>query len=175
MERCFLLVMVLMVGGCTGDAVVSQNTSAIEWDMSKDDEILSFAKIQIKTFEQEGFSEVTEGGTDSLVSANKIRVWVNDNAAQKYKTLTEGDVFEVGSTVIRVILDDQGGTNKITAAIKAAPGKNPDANDWMFVVASPDGVVAVDESDQWQFGALPSCNFCHVNRQGTDGLFGLPE
>lgn len=174
MEKFLLLVFVLIVGGCSGDAAVSHNNSPIEWDMSKDDEVLAFAKIQLKTFEDEGFTEVTEGESDSLVSSKKIRVWVNDRATEKYKGLSEGDVFDVGSAVIRVMLDDQSQIEKITAAIKAAPGKNPDANDWMFLVATPEGVVVVDDEGQWQFGALPSCNFCHVNKLSTDGLFGLP-
>lgn len=169
-----VLVVLCLLSGCSGESVVSQNTSVIEWDLSEDDEILAYAKIQIKTYDSEGFVEVTNGETDSLVGANKIRVWASEAIADQYRALAVGDAFAAGSTVIRVIYDEASQVKKITAVVKAAPGKNPDAGDWMFIVASPDGVVNVNDNNQWQFGALVECNFCHVNRLDTDGLFGLP-
>ena len=168
------MMVIFIISGCTGKTALTQNTSPMTWDMSKEDELLAYAKIQVKTFESEGYTEVTTGETDSLVSRDKIRVWVNNDAAEKYKDLKEGDSFSVGSTVIRALYDEHSQINKITASVKAAPGQNPDASDWIFVVADADGFINIDESNQWEFGALEACNVCHINQSATDGLFGLP-
>lgn len=169
------VVLLLSLGlfGCTGGEVVSQNTSLITWDMDKKDELMAYAKIQIKTFESEGYTEVTNGETQSLVSSDKIRVWVNNAEADNYVLLKEGMQFPVGTTVIRVLYDGDSQPKKITASIKAASNQNPDASDWVFAVSEPNGVLMPDDTDGWQFGALEACNICHINQSATDGLFGL--
>ncbi|WP_156312511.1 hypothetical protein [Marinagarivorans algicola] len=172
MKKLTILLSLSLVG-CTGDRASSHNNSVITWNMDQEDELMAYTKIQIKTYENEGYTEVTSGNTHSLVTSDTIRVWVNNAAAYDYLTLHQGMHFPVGTTIIRVIYGMDNQPKKITASVKAAANQNPDASDWIFAVADIDGVFMKDNKNHWQFGALEACNACHVNRLLTDGLFGL--
>ncbi len=162
------------VSGCSGkDEIVSQNQALLKWDMSEQDELMAYAKIQMKSYQEEGFVEITNGETISLVGSDPIRVWVSKNVAENYKNLRSDYTFPIGSTVIRVLYDEESNVKKITASIKAAQDQNPDASDWVFAVADDRGVISMNDNGEWQFGPIASCNVCHVTRLSTDGLFGL--
>ncbi|WP_422380802.1 hypothetical protein [Marinicellulosiphila megalodicopiae] len=143
------------------------------WNLSQEDELLAYTKLQIKTYQGDNFKEVTNGETHSSVSNDKIRVWVTSDQAEQYKSLNSDSSFPIGSTVIRVLYNEDNEATKITATVKADKGSNPMSNDWVFAVANTQGVVEVDEHGKWQFGAIESCNMCHTHQDETDGLFGL--
>lgn len=164
----------IAVSSCSGkDEIVSQHQALLKWDMSEQDELMAYAKIQMKSYQEEGFVEVTNGEILSLVGSDPIRVWVSKGVAENYKNLRSDYSFPIGSTVIRVLYDQESNVKKITASIKAAQNQNPDASDWVFAVADARGVINMDQYGKWQFGSMESCNVCHVTRLSTDGLFGL--
>lgn len=176
------LTSIVMVGiflaGCLGNGqqgsdVITMNDMPMSWDLNQEDELLAYTKVQIKTYADEGYTEITNGGTASAVSSDPMRIWINSDQAQAYRDLNESSSFPIGTTIIRALYDSQGNVKKITAVVKGIEGANPGSNDWMFAVSDHNGVLDSNTTGQLQFGALANCNVCHIQKLDTAGLFGL--
>lgn len=171
----FSIALLSACGGDSSSITPLPVNDITEWNLAVDDELLAYTKLQVKTYQSEGFEEVTDGLTASGVSTDLMRVWINNGQAEQYKNLNTTSTFPVGTTVLRVLFDEANEVKKVTATVKASRGTNPASNDWVFAVTDSNGVVAVDDAGKLQMGALTSCNTCHTTRLDTDGLFGLPE
>lgn len=177
-SKTLILLFITALSACGAEnssTTVLPVNDVTEWNLNVDDEILAYTKLQIKTYQSEGFEEVTNGLTSSNISSNLMRVYINNNQAEQYKNLNSNSTFPVGTTILRVLFDDQNEVTKVTATVKASRGTNPASNDWVFAVTDANGVVAWDDDGKFQMGALVSCNTCHTTRLDTDGLFGLPN
>ena len=66
--------------------------------------------------------------------------------------------LNVGTVIVREVLDAQGAISSITAIAKGPPGLDPTLGDWWFAKADPSG-----------------SHSCHVPRAAEDYLFGVPR
>ena len=125
------------------------------------------------------FTEITRDAYPSVAAPGaSVREWVSPFALAAYAKISpdvtgSNVTLPEGATIVRAVLDADGGVDKLTLMAKGPPGYNPALGDWWFGVTDPDGVPL--EADAGPLlGRLPDCYTCHTPR-GADGyLFGVP-
>jgi hypothetical protein len=129
-----------------------------------------------------GFVQMNTAPYDSdLAPGSKIMCYVSKDAALAYagivpdlKTALTGE-FPVGGIVVREVSDAQGKVQKLTVMRREQRGYYPDVGDFFFGVTDTSGRPMPDANGQVQWGRLPSCAGCHIQRSGAEYLFGVRE
>ncbi len=125
------------------------------------------------------FTRVTGAPYASAAAAGTmVSEWVSTFAREAYLAISPGVVgsgatVPPGTTIVRAVLDDDGGVGKLTVMVKGPPGYNGDLGDWWFAVTDPDG-LPLDTDAGAEMGKLSACYSCHVPRSNDGYLFGVP-
>jgi hypothetical protein len=116
-----------------------------------------------------------------LAPGAKVTCYVSKDAALAYagivpdlKTALTGQ-FPVGGIVVREVIDAAGKVQKLTVMVREQRGYYPDVGDFFFGVTDLGGQPMADANGQMQWGRLPACAGCHMQRAGAEYLFGVPE
>jgi hypothetical protein len=125
------------------------------------------------------FTEITAAAYPSVAApGSTIREWVSTADLVTYEAVSPGVsgsnvVAPAGMTIVRAVLDEDGGIGKLTLMYKGPQGYNPALGDWWFGVTDPTGSpLEVDGGPE--LGLLTACYSCHVPRSSDDYLFGVP-
>jgi hypothetical protein len=96
-------------------------------------------------------------------------VYVNDAARAAFADARR-DPFPVGSIIVREKLAraDAAQAQLLAVMVKRAPGFNPEAGDWEFLIA--DGALAKVRERQKR----GSCLDCHAAQRAHDFVFSMP-
>jgi hypothetical protein len=110
--------------------------------------------------------------TDSLPSQHGIpdtvNVWVPSSAAETFRSLSDGTVFDEGTIIVKEHLDADGAFISATVMYKGPAGYAPDAGDWWFGLVNPDGSASPT-------GQPDLCIGCHTSAADTtDWVLALP-
>ena len=107
-----------------------------------------------------------------------VREWVSTSSLAAYEAISpevvgSGNTVPVGTTIVRAVLDEDGGVGELTLMFKGPPGYNSALGDWWFGVTDSNGTP--DEADGGpEYGKLEACFSCHVPRSDDGYLFGVP-
>lgn len=128
---------------------------------------------KVMQYKTRGFQQVNRISYASTLGAFEINVYVAGDAATYWRIHPETDAstpltLNVGTVIVREVLDAQGAVSSITAIAKGPPGFDPTLGDWWFAKADPSGTPS-------QIGAVTACHSCHVPRAADDYLFGVPK
>jgi hypothetical protein len=125
------------------------------------------------------FTEVTSAPYPSVAApGSMIREWVSTPALGVYEAVSPGVsgsnvIAPVGATIVRAVLGEDGGVDKLTLMYKGPAGYNPALGDWWFGVTDPSG-TPLESDGGAEVGLLSTCYSCHVPRSTDDYLFGVP-
>jgi hypothetical protein len=125
------------------------------------------------------FKQITAEPYESAAAADTmISEWVSTSAWYQYIAISP-DVtgsqvtLPAGTTIVRAVLDSDGGVGKLTLMFKGPPGYNPALGDWWFGVTDPAG-VPVEADGGPEVGLLTGCFSCHIPRANDGYVFGCP-
>jgi hypothetical protein len=125
------------------------------------------------------FTRVTAAPYESAAAAGTmVSEWVSSFALNEYLAIApevtgSGATVPPGTTIVRAVLGEDGGVDKLTVMAKGPPGFNAALGDWWFAVTDPDG-LPLEEDGGAEMGKLSGCYSCHVPRSNDGYLFGVP-
>ncbi len=125
------------------------------------------------------FTEVTKEPYPSAAAAGSMVLeWVSTSSLAIYELISpevtgSNAVAPEGTTIVRAVLDEDGGIGKLTLMFKGPKGYNPALGDWWFGVTDPNG-TPIEEDGGAEVGLLTGCFTCHVPRANDGYLFGVP-
>jgi hypothetical protein len=125
------------------------------------------------------FTQLTLAPYPSVAApGSTVREWVSAFALDDYAKISpgvsgSGVTLPEGATIVRAVLDADGGVDKLTIMAKGPPGYNPDLGDWWFGVTDPEG-IPLETDAGLLMGRLSECYSCHVPRNDDGYLFGVP-
>jgi hypothetical protein len=125
------------------------------------------------------FTQMTRAPYPSVAApGSMVEEWVSSFAVTTYAAVSpdvsgSGVTLPVGATIVRAVLDADGGVAKLTLMAKGPPGYNPDLGDWWFGVTDSQGVPFVTDAGT-ETGRLAACYTCHVPRSADGYVFGVP-
>jgi hypothetical protein len=138
--------------------------------------------LKDKSYRGNAFVQMNTVPYDSdLAAGSKIVCYVSKDAALSYagivpdlKTALTGQ-FPVGGVVVREVVDAAGKVQKLTVMVREQHGYYPDVGDFFFGVTDTEGRPLPDANGQVQWGRMPTCASCHIQRSGAQYLFGVSE
>jgi hypothetical protein len=125
------------------------------------------------------FRQVTEAPYPSAAApGSRVSEWVSTASWYQYIAISPGVTgsqvtLPVGTTIVRTVLDADGGVGKVTLMFKGPAGYNPALGDWWFAVTDTDG-LPLESDGGAQCGKLTECFSCHIPRSNDGYLFGVP-
>lgn len=104
--------------------------------------------------------------------ADTVNQWVEPASADDYRRLLpDGSVTDVvfpeGTLIVKEHLNADGEYDGFLTMYKAAPGYNPDADDWWWARVGGDGTV-------FETGQVGFCMDCHRQVEDAGFVFGIP-
>jgi hypothetical protein len=125
------------------------------------------------------FTQLTLAPYPSVAApGSMVREWVSAFALADYAQISpgvsgSGVTLPEGTTIVREVLDADGGVDKLTIMAKGPPGYNPELGDWWFGVTAPEG-IPLETDAGLLMGRLTECYSCHAPRSDDGFLFGVP-
>lgn len=117
------------------------------------------------------FRRVNERSYTSTVGAFNINVYVHGDS-RTYRGIhpetTGTAMVDIGTVIVREVLDANGQVAKLTMMAKGANGYDGTLGDWWFAEADSQG-------NPTKMGRLTECHSCHIPRAAEDYLFGVPQ
>ncbi len=178
-ERLLFLPL-LAVAGCLGSLDSPPLASAGTPDASGMSTESDFdrAMMQIASSYQT-FPQINSAPYMSSLGTFQINLYVQGDVRDYWSihpdtTPSKPVSIEVGTVIVREVLDAQGATSKLTVMAKGPSGYDPTLGDWWFGEADPQGQPLV-ENGAVRLGRLDDCHGCHIPRATSDYLFGVPQ
>lgn len=119
------------------------------------------------------FAKIDRRSYMSTLGAFDINVFVHGSvntyrSIHPEETATTAMKMDVGTVIVREVLDANGQVAKLTLMAKGPAGYDSTLGDWWFGEADPMG-------NPTKMGRLTECHSCHVPRATEDYLFGVPR
>jgi hypothetical protein len=119
------------------------------------------------------FAKIDRAPYTSTLGAFDINVFVRGDvrayrSIHPESTTTAPMKLEVGTVIVREVLDANGQVAKLTLMAKGPAGYDPTLGDWWFGEADPAGTPT-------KMGRLTECHSCHIPRANEDFVFGVPR
>jgi len=136
--------------------------------------------LQVASSYAQDFSRVNSAPYQSALGAFDINLFVHGDS-RIYRAIHPEDTtsttpvdISVGTVIVREVLDSSGAISKLTMMAKGPAGYDPTLGDWWFATTDPAGTPITDATGL-QVGRLSACHGCHVPRETSDFLFGVPR
>jgi hypothetical protein len=108
-----------------------------------------------------GTVELYDGGTAHM-EPFLMTTYLNDVAME---SITNGNgSFSDGSMIVKETYVPADSTFQDVTAMYKVDGYNPDANDWFWLMASPEGMIGAE-------GRVQMCIDCHASASDSDYVF----
>jgi hypothetical protein len=164
-----------LLGGCLsgidspepGSATAAEPDAAVSSVTDFDRAMMEIARSY------KSFAKIDRRAYTSTLGAFGINVFVHGDvntyrSIHPESTTTEAMKIDVGTVIVREVLDANGQVAKLTLMAKGPAGYDPTLGDWWFGQADPMGTPT-------KMGRLTECHSCHVPRANEDFLFGVPR
>jgi mono/diheme cytochrome c family protein len=125
------------------------------------------------------FKQVTQEPYPSAAApGSNVSEWVSTASWYQYIAISPGVTgslvtLPAGTTIVRAVLNEDGGVAKLTLMHKGPAGFNPALGDWWFAVTDPDG-LPLESDGGAEEGKLTGCYSCHIPRSEDGFVFGVP-
>jgi hypothetical protein len=125
------------------------------------------------------FAQVTRVPyASSAAVGSNVSEWVSTPSEEAYLEISpeiagSNVVLPVGTTIVRAVLESDGGVKELTVMFKGSPGYNAELGDWWFAVTDADGWPLETDAGS-ELGKLSGCYSCHIPRAHDGYVFGVP-
>jgi len=190
MGRAWLLLGVMGSVGCSMEQVpvgiepgahaypVDSGSTSVPITLDDTAVLSSIAGAAFETSAQ--YSKATRAPYASTAAVgDDISEWVTAAALATYDSISPTVTgshasLPAGTTIVRQVLEPDGGVAKLTLMVKGPPGYNPDLGDWWFGETDPSGTPLTSDAGVLM-GRLSQCYSCHLTRNDDGYLFGVPS